>query len=98
MKKKIRLHDVMGTFVGLMFICSLIIQLCVIVSIICIFSMSLTELELTHQQHLNHCKCCDNKPCSDTYYDIEKDLCILTLSGNTYKPNNNSCELTAKTD
>jgi len=30
--------------------------------------------------------CCNFSVCSDTYYDNVTDLCVLTLTGETYKP------------
>ena len=41
----------------------------------------------TNQWNINADKCCKGLFCTDTYYDQEQDLCILTLTGETYKPN-----------
>ena len=43
-------------------------------------------------EHLSYCMCCDNKPCSDTYYNKVSEKCVLTLSGETYNPTNNKSD------
>lgn len=32
--------------------------------------------------------CCNGFYCTDTYYDVDRDICVLTLSGETYEANN----------
>ena len=37
-------------------------------------------------------KCCNNVPCSDTYYDSKNDRCVFTLCENNYIfTNKNDC-------
>jgi len=31
--------------------------------------------------------CCEGYFCTDTYYDVDTGVCVLTLSGDTYKTN-----------
>lgn len=40
-------------------------------------------------------KCCNNTPCSDTYYDREKNVCVLSLCENSqlgFWGNRTKCE------
>ena len=57
--------------------------------IILTFTMVLFNVEIAFNEQMNdtYIFCCDGFVCSDTYYDEERDLCVLTLSGETYKPN-----------
>ena len=41
-------------------------------------------------------KCCNNTPCSDTYYSQEDNLCHLVLCENLYGKNNPKCVYPAK--
>ena len=36
-------------------------------------------------------KCCNNVPCSDTYYDFNNDRCVLTLCESSIFTNKNNC-------
>jgi len=53
-----------------------------------IFSLVLSKLkvEASINANLTRDYCCNGYYCSDTYYDNNSDLCVLSLSGETYKP------------
>lgn len=40
---------------------------------------------------LTYEKCCDGHFCTDTYYDSEKDLCVLSLCANSLFTNKEPC-------
>ena len=59
----------------------------IIIYFICFISLLFSiELNVTSEMNDTYNFCCEGNVCSDTYYDQEKDLCILALTNNTYKP------------
>ena len=51
------------------------------------------EIEYIHglEAQLTYLNCCNNTPCTDTYYTSEDNLCHLVLCENLYGKNNPKC-------
>jgi len=58
--------------------------------------MILNKQNTTLQSHFDYCMCCDNKPCTDTYYNLASEKCIIIPSGESYgATNKTSCHIDA---
>ena len=65
----------------------ILIMLVVMIS----FTLVAKNFKPTFFQHLTYLNCCNNSPCSDTYYTPENNLCHLVLCENLYGKNNPKC-------
>ncbi len=68
----------------------ILLILAIIVSIIILVVGALIGIPVIEQSNM-YLQCCNGTPCTDTYYDIETNLCHLTLCENNPMFNQDDC-------
>lgn len=65
----------------------------ILVAFLIILALAFIAPQLPIPDHdIAYDKCCGGMQCSDTYYDYQRDVCVLTMCQNSTFTNKGDCE------